>query len=312
MSTSKSILVKPRRRLLLSGAVAFALTALLGSTRMATAADDETDPLSVVRARGTLEVAMYDAFPPWSYKGADGKPTGVDVDLGRALAEKLGVSFKPRLFVAGEDMGDDLRNNVWKGHYMGGGVADVMLHVAADPKFSAREDKADFFGAYFHEVVSVVYHPDKLEAFENPLALIGHKIGVELDSISDYYLSGAFSGRLRTAAVRKPTLTEAVQAFKAGEVDAVMAPRGELQGLMKTLDVGDLAFKEQQLVGMFRTTWDVGLAVKNNDDKTLRDALAKALDELRAEGRLAAIFAAHGIEYSAPAPAASAAAAASP
>ncbi|MDP1909298.1 MAG: transporter substrate-binding domain-containing protein, partial [Hyphomicrobium sp.] len=259
-----------------------------------------------VKSSGTLEVAMYADFPPWSYKDADNRPAGVDVELGRALAEKLGVSFKPRLFAADENMEDDLRNNVWKGHYLGGGVADVMLHAPVDAAFAAREDKADFFGAYFHEAVTVVYHPDKLAAFETPLALTGHKVGVEIDSISDYYMSGAFNGRLRSVAVRKPSLTDAVAAFKAGEVDAVMAPRGELQGLIKTAQIGDLAFKEQQLVGMLRTAWDVGMAVKSEESKTLRDALAKALDELRSEGRLAAIFAAYGIEYAAP-PAATAA-----
>ena len=279
---------------------AFACLALLAGSQSVRAADDAADPLSALKARGSLSVAMYNDFPPWSYKGEGNKPSGVDVDLGKALAEKLGVSFQPRLFTADESMSDDLRNNVWKGHYMGGGVADVMLHVPADKQFAEKEDKADFFGAYFHEVVSVVYHPDKLEAFENPMALTGHKVGVEVDSISDYYMSGAFNGRLRTAAVRKPSLKDAVLAFKAGEVDAVMAPRGELQGLLKSEGLSDLAFKEQQLVGMFRTSWDVGMAVKADDSKTLRDALAKALDELRAEGKLAAIFAAHGIDYVAP------------
>lgn len=280
--------------------VLFAGLALFGTSL---GAADELDPLSAVKARGVLEVALYDAFPPWSYKGADNRPTGVDVDLGRALAEKLGVSFKPRLFVADETMSDDLRNQVWKGHYLGGGVADVMLHVAADPAFAAKEDKIAFFGAYFHEAVTVVYHPDRLKAFENPLALTGHKVGVEIDSISDYYMSGAFNGRLRSVAVRKPSLAEAVQAFKRGEVDAVMAPRGELQGLIKTAQLGALPFKEQPLVGMFRTAWDVGMAVRQHEQTSLRDALAKALDDLRADGTLAAIFAAHGIEYAAPQPA---------
>ena len=285
--------------------LSFALAATLATCFAQ--ARDETDTLSAVKSRGVLEVAMYDAFPPWSYKGADNKPSGVDVEIGRALADKLGVSFKPRLFVADENMSDDLRNNVWKGHYLGGGVADVMLHVAADPQFAAMEDQTSFFGAYFHEAVTVVYHPSKLKAFETPLALTGHKVAVEIDSISDYYMSGAFNGRLRSVAVRKPSLSEAVAAFKAGEVDAVMAPRGELQGLIKTAQLNDLVFKEQQLIGMFRTAWDVGMAVKNEDDKSLRDALAKALEQLKSEGKLAAIFAAHGIEYVVPAAATTAA-----
>lgn len=272
-----------------------------GAAYTTQAANDEADPLGRVKARGVLEVAVYDAFPPYSYKDAEGRPTGVDIDIGRALAEKLGLQLKPRLFAAGENMSDDLRNNLWKGHYLGGGVADVMLHVAADPAFAAKEDKAAFFGAYFHEAVSVVYHPDKLAKFESPLALTGHKVGVEIDSISDYYLSGAFNGRLRTVAVRHATLAEAVAAFKRGEVDAVMAPRGELQGLMKAANVGDLVFQQQELVGLFRTAWDIGMAVKQDERTALRDALDKALGELRAEGRLAAIFAAHGIDYAPPA-----------
>ncbi|MGQ0698639.1 MAG: substrate-binding periplasmic protein [Panacagrimonas sp.] len=281
------------------GLAALALTMCFGASL--SWAQAEEDPLSLVKARGSLEVAVYDSFPPYSYKATDGRPAGVDVDIGRALAEKLGLQSKTRLFPAGENMGDDLRNNIWKGAILGGGVADVMLHVAADPQFAAREDKAAFFGAYFHEAVSVVYHPKKIEAFESPLALTGHKVGVEIDSISDYYMSGAFNGRLRTVAVRHATLSEAVAAFKSGAVDALMAPRGELQGLMKSAQVGDLTYKQQELVGMFRTSWDIGMAVKRNDNTSLRDALAKALEELRAEGRLAAIFKAHGIEYAAPA-----------
>lgn len=279
-----------------------ALALLLGAA--VSAQPGEPDPLSVVKARGVLEVAVYESFPPYSYKGADGRPAGVDVDIGRALADKLGLQSKMRLFPAGENMSDDLRNNVWRGHYLGGGVADVMLHVAADPQFSEREDKAAFFGAYFHEAVSVVYHPSELEAFASPLALTGHKVGVEIDSISDYYLSGAFNGRLRAAAVRHASLAEAVAAFQRGDVDAVMAPRGELQGLMKVVGIGpgdaDLVFKQQELVGLFRTAWDIGMAVKRSEQTSLRDALAKALDELRAEGKLAAIFEAHGIDYAAP------------
>lgn len=287
-------------RRLIGPVLVWATLAFAGSVQ----ADGEADTLAVVKARGAIEVAVYDAFPPYSYKDDKGKPAGVDVDLAHALAEKLGLKAKLRLFVADESMSDDLRNNLWRGHYLGGGVADVMLHVAADPKFAAQEDKVSFFGAYFSEAVTVVYHPDRVEAFESPLALSTQKVGVEIDSISDYYLSGAFNGRLRTAAVRHATLSDAVEAFRKGEVDAVMAPRGELQGLMHRAAFGEVASRQQELVGLFRTSWDIGLAVKRSDDTALRDALEQALESLRAEGRLAQIFAAHGLEYVAPAGAA--------
>lgn len=288
-----------RSRRLRTCALWFALCAVCAQTVVADDRDDSDGSLAAVKARGTLEVALYDAFPPYSYQGAAG-PAGIDVDLGRALAKRLGVGFKARLFPADETMSDDLRNNLWKGHYLGGGVADVMIHVAADPKFAAREDKVDFFGAYFNEAVSVVYRPDRMEDFESPLALSTRKVGVEIDSISDYYLSGAFNGRLRTAAVRHGSLREAVEAFRAGQLDALMAPRGELQGLMKAMDLGEVRFRQQELLGLFRTSWDIGLAVRRAQDHSLRQALAGALDELRTEGELEKIFARHGVVYVAP------------
>ena len=59
-------------------------------------------------------------------------PAGIDVELGRALAEALGVKFSALPFAAGENMDDDLRHMVWRGHYLGFGPADVLLHVPVD------------------------------------------------------------------------------------------------------------------------------------------------------------------------------------
>lgn len=42
---------------------------------------------------GVLKVAVYDNFPPYSYR-ADGKPRGVDVDLAAKLAEGLGLKLE--------------------------------------------------------------------------------------------------------------------------------------------------------------------------------------------------------------------------
>ena len=46
-----------------------------------------------------------------------------------------------------ENMNDDLRNMVWKGHYLGYGPADVMLHVPVDNRLMAENDKVQFDAA---------------------------------------------------------------------------------------------------------------------------------------------------------------------
>ncbi len=98
-------------------------------------------PLDEVRDSGTIRIAVYRDFAPFS-EVHDGRFEGVDVDIGRALAQRLGVAVEFMPVTAGESVDDDLRNAVWKGHYLGGGVADVMLHVPVDRRFSCLRESA--------------------------------------------------------------------------------------------------------------------------------------------------------------------------
>lgn len=260
-------------------------------------ATEAEDPLAQVRARGTIEVAVYAEFPPYSYAAAGKHAEGIDVDLARALAQRLGLQLKLRFIAAGETVSDDLRNHVWKGHYLGGGVADVMLHVGYDAVFAKKEDKVLLFSPYFHESVAIAYKPSRIPHLDSPIALTEHKIAVEGDTISDYIMSSGYGGALRTAAVRKLSLEDAVAAFKAEEVDGVMGPQAELQGLLAAQGISDVKFHVQEPVGLMRTSWNLGLAVKNSGNTDLRDAIAAVLTAMLSDGSLAKIFADHGVTY---------------
>lgn len=50
-----------------------------------------------VKGRGTLRIATQAGNPPYSSLATDGQPTGYDVDIGKALAESLGV--KPEFII---------------------------------------------------------------------------------------------------------------------------------------------------------------------------------------------------------------------
>src|SRR5690242_1516466 len=81
--------------------------------------------LQDVQRKGRLHVAVYREFAPFS---DDGK--GVDVDLARALAAKLGVEAEIETFHEADDVDGDLRNVIWKGHFLRNApLADVMMHV---------------------------------------------------------------------------------------------------------------------------------------------------------------------------------------
>lgn len=281
----------------LAAALGLAVSLLLGG-----AASADEDAYDKLRARGALEVAVYDRYPPYSSQ-QDGKPVGIDVDVAAALAKALGLELKLRVVRAGEDMDDDLRNNVWKGSVLGGGVADVMMHVGADPEYMKRQKQATIFAPYYHESVGVMVNPQRVRSYQGIGQLVGHKVAIERDSIGDLFLSSgsAYNGEFRESLSRFPSALEAVQAYVRGDTDAVIAGRGELLGLIgpaggKPTEVHPLLFG-----GLFRGDWDVGLAVKS-DNPRLREALAAAMDKLAASGELAAIFARHGVEYAAPRP----------
>jgi ABC-type amino acid transport substrate-binding protein len=258
---------------------------------------DSGDALAQIRAKGAIEVAVYAQFPPFSSGRSTQDAQGIDVDIAQAIAQQLGVRLRLRLIAAGESTSDDLRNHIWKGHYMGGGAADVMLHVGYDPVFADREKSVILCAPYFHEAVVVAYQPSRIPHLESPVASSEHRIGVEGDTISDHIVSSAYGGSLRQAVVREASLEEAAQALKAGQVDAVMGPKGQLQGLLSGLGMTGVSFHPQERVGQMRTSWDIGLAVKRDGGAGLSEAVGKAVAALQADGSLQQIFKHYGVDY---------------
>ena len=269
-----------RRRLL-----ALACTALL------VAAPARADWQKIAQS-GTLKVAVYDEFQPFSDKGA-----GIDVDLAAALAARLGLKLSLLPFPAGESLDDDLRNMVWKGHYLGYGPADVMLHVPVDNRLMAQNGQVNIFAPYHVETVRMVRSAQSVPVMASLDALVGKKIGVEKVSIAAMVMLGEGNGRFRENVRIYPTATEAVQALKNGELDAVLANRSEIEGVMR----GDPAFPLEDIgfQRLPRSGWAVGLAAKK-DEVELAQKLQAAINEMAANGELKAIFAKHGVQVVTP------------
>ncbi len=75
-----------------------------------------------------ITVAIYRDYPPFSYQ-QDGIAHGIDIDIARHIAKEMDVELRLRWMTADENVEDDLRNNLWKGHYLKRTVADLMLRV---------------------------------------------------------------------------------------------------------------------------------------------------------------------------------------
>lgn len=278
-----------------SSAVALGLAALIAFPLAAVA-----ESLDSVREKGALRVAVYRDFQPFSFRGDSGRYTGADVELARAIAGEMGVGLELMLLTPDESMEDDLRNAVWKGHYIGGGTADLMMHVPTDPAFAADNDRVHIFGGYFREEVAVAHNAAQLPSVASAIDLADARIGVELDSISDFFLSSGQKGRLRANAVRFRDTQAAVAALLSGQVSAVMGPRAQIEGALSRVETGsEYPIRPMPLAGLYRSTWEVGMAVRR-DSPALRDAVSAALSALRARGELERIFSGQGLTYLGP------------
>lgn len=271
-----------------------ALGLLLGAGLAAAAGAGHAAPLQAVRAKGVLRVAVYRDFRPWSWREG-GQLVGIDADLGRALAETLGLRAELWDFMADEEVGDDLRNTVWRGPLTGGQVADVMLHAPYDLAFGRRHDRVALVAPYCRESFLLACRPGgQAECDALPTELAGKPIAVELDSLPDFYLSSQFGGVLRASVMRLPSGDQAARAVQEGRAEAVLATRAQIEHAAATPGAPRLALRTRPLPAMPSQGWDVGMAVRD-DSRDLGDALEDAVARLAASGQLDAIFARYGV-----------------
>jgi len=261
----------------------------------------------IIVESGYLKVGVYENFPPYSYQ-VDGEPRGIDIELGRRIAKAMGVEFKVHWIVPDETLGDDLRNNVWKGHYLARQrLADVMLRVPYDKQYAYMQDSTGeyineqvvLFGPYQQETWQIAYNPDTLDSVETVAVFQYHPIGVEIDTLPDFYLTSGLRGRMREQVRHYANVREAFGAMREGKVSAVMGMRAEIDHELAKLENAEFRAAGNGFPGIGKQVWDVGMAVKNSH-RQLGYALEAIVDRLVKSGELDELFAHQDLRYSVP------------
>ena len=290
--------------------VVLTCASLLSSLAQARLYDD-------VISSGYIKVGFYRDFPPYSFL-QDGKPAGVDVEVGKRIAKSLGVEFKPHWITPDENLEDDLRNNVWKGHYLDKSekegalavknIADVMMRVPYDREFSYMQDSTGvvindqvvMFGPYQQESWQVAYDSTKLDNVSTVAVFQYHPIGVEIDSLPAFYLTSAFGGRMRDKTHHYTNATLAFEGMKAGKVDAVMGMRAEIDWLVSNSDAKRYHLGVNGYPMMGKQKWDIGMAIKHTY-RQLGYAIEEQVDKMVRNGEMEEIFQQYGLRYEVPA-----------
>ena len=248
--------------------------------------------LQRIKERGSLVVGVYNDMPPFHRAGQ-----GIDVALATALAQALGVKLSLLPFNADENMNDDLRCIVWKGHYLGFGPADVLLHVPVDRPLMQANPQVTIFAPYFRERVMIARSLAAAPRMESLDDLAGKKIAVPGQSLAGWLLIGADSGKYRDQlSTTWKDGTDAAQALLRGEVQAAAGHASELESVL----AGDARFVIEPLpLPRMKDGWVVGLAVKKSNDD-LAQALQGAINGLATNGDLGRMFAAGKVGWRKP------------
>ena len=245
--------------------------------------------------RGWMDMGVYEDFPPYASL-VDGEPHGVDVDLAHLIAKEIGVEAKIHFLPAGESVDADLRFHVWKGPLVGEQVMNVMMHVPYNRELDIRNEQVVLTGQYMREssaiAYSTEYYPDEKPV---PAYFRFDKVGVENDSLADFYLSSVGNGSLLPNMKRYPTPEAAMKALQAGEIPAVMGSLAQLEHR-----AGDgIAVHQPSFPGLSIGSWTLGVGIRHNYRQlgyAVDDAIRSAIED----GRMKAIFEKHGLTYQPP------------
>lgn len=229
-------------------------------------ATQEEDLLAKIQKAGKITVAMEGNWAPWTYEDEAGNLVGFEVEVASAVADKLGVEAE---FITGE--WDGLLAGVQAGRY------DIMANgVGYTEERSQSYYYSDFY-AFNRTVLVVRGDNDEIHSMED---LAGKTTCNSANST--YQLTAEAYG----ATVKDvESLDGTIEELLSGRVDATLNAEVSINDYMKEQPDADIKVaaydSEVEKVGM--------IMPYGESSATLRDAVNKALSELRADGTLKAI-----------------------
>ena len=233
------------------------------SAGSASADSAAADQLAAIQANGKLVVALEGAWQPWSYHDESDTLVGYDVEISRAIAEKLGV--EPEYV---ESDWDSLFAGLDAGRY------DLVCNgVEVTDERSLTYDFTTPY-AYIHTALAVRKDNESITSFEDL------KGKTTANSLASTYMELAESYGATVQGI--DTLEETIQLLSAGRIDATLNADVSFYDYLNVHPDADF-----KIVAMTEDASHVAIPLRKGDaSATLLEAINNAIDELRADGTL--------------------------
>lgn len=224
--------------------------------------------LSLTAQAVDLKVAIDPTYEPFTYKTADGKPTGFDVDIANAICAEM-----KRNCVFVEQVWDSMIPGLQARKY------DVVISSLSIT--DERKRVIDFSDRYYKTPSAIVVK--KGTAYANPASLKGKRIGVLKGSTQEKWAMG----ELKPAGVTVVPYEAQDQVYldiKAGRLDGTVADKVEVHGGFLRKPEG----KDYSYVGLdqYETKYygdGIGIGMRKGQ-KDLKDQINKAIKTIRSNG----------------------------
>ena len=222
---------------------------------------------STVRAADALRVGVEGAYPPFSWKEADGTLKGFDIDFANEVCKRLNRECV-------------LVEQEWDGMIPALLAKKFDTIIASMSITEERKKKVDFTVKYYNT-------PAKLVAKKNPgfagtaKGLNGKRLGVQRATTHQCSAEKLYPG---AELVLYATQEEVWQDLAAGRLDAQLSDSLQAYEGFLALDAGQgFAFLGGAIDDVECQGVGAGFAVRK-EDSALRDALSKAIGDIRVDG----------------------------
>lgn len=219
--------------------------------------------LDNIKSNGKIVFAMEGTWAPWTFHDESGDLVGFDTEVGKAIAAKLGVEAE---FVEGE----------WDGLFAGLDTGRYDAIINGVEITDERSEKYDFTTPYAYIKTALITPADNntINTFED---LNG---ATTANSLNSTYMLLAESYGATCKGV--DTLSETIDMIISGRADATLNAEVSFYDYMDQHPDAPI-----KIAALTDDASSVSIPLRKGEESaSLKEAINKAIDELRADGTL--------------------------